>query len=67
MVCRELYILFKLTKEKTNTYTIQLVDVQVNPEAYDDSKNLHTLFLITNLEKVDLSSLMSGGTTLDVS
>jgi serine/threonine protein kinase len=67
MVCRELYILYKLTKEKTNTYTIQLVDVQVNPEAYEDSKKLHTLYLITNLEKVDLSTLMSGGTNLDVS
>lgn len=59
MISRELYILYKLSTMKENTFTIKLVDVFMNDEAYQDPTKLKKLFLVTNLENFDLSSLFT--------
>lgn len=66
MVARELHILYKFCQLENNCYTIRLVDAQVNKEAYADPTKLTTLYLVTNLEEVDLSKIFSKGTSLNM-
>lgn len=58
MIAREIYILYKLSRSKYNSFTILLHDIECNPEAYDDYKQLDTVYLITSFEKIDLHSFM---------
>lgn len=58
LVAREIYILNKLTLMPNNTFTIQLLDLFVNSEADEDPEKLNTVYMVTNYEKTDMSSLM---------
>lgn len=65
MVAREVYILQKLSKMKGNIFTIKLIDLVANDEAYEDQDKLSTLCIITNYERLDLSALLTLKTELD--
>lgn len=65
MISREVYILYKLSKMKENSFTIRLFDIQYNEEAKEDSKKLHTLYLITQFEETDMQALLSSNSELD--
>lgn len=66
MVAREVYILHKFRQLENNCYTVRLLDCQVNKEALADPSKLTTLYLVTNLEEVDLGCIFSRGTALNM-
>lgn len=64
MLAREVYVLYKFSKMDENTYTINVVDMQVNEEALTDPSKLTTLYIVTNFQEMDMSNLLYSKTNL---
>lgn len=65
MIAREVYILRKLTKMESNHFTIKLVDLLANEEAFADNEQLKTLYLVTNFEEMDMNAFLHQDSGLD--
>ena len=58
MLAREVYILYKLSFLKHNSYTILVYDVFVNDEAHENPADLDTLYIVTSYEPYDMGTLL---------
>lgn len=47
MLAREVHLLYKFSMQEENSYTVRVLDMQVNEEAYQDHTKLETLYIIT--------------------
>lgn len=59
MLARELQILFKLSRQENNQFTVNLLDAFVNQEAEKDSKKLNKIYLVMEYYDFDLMKLLS--------
>lgn len=58
MIAREIYILCRLSVMEHNNFTVKLLDIDVNPEAWSDASALSTIYLVSDYMPCDLYSLM---------
>lgn len=59
MLAREMQILFKLSRQENNQFTVNLLDAFVNKEATTDSKQLNKIYLVMEYFDFDLLKLLS--------
>lgn len=59
MLIREIELLQKLTKLKNNDFTIRLIDVFINDEAYDDMAALAEIYIVTDYVPYNLNELLN--------
>lgn len=62
MVCREVYILFKLRQLAKNDNTILVKEVRANSEAYQSIDQLTQIYIVTNFVEFDVNFLLTSGT-----
>lgn len=58
MLARELQLLFKLSRQENNQFTVQLLDAFVNEEAIENSKSLSKVYLVMEFYDFDLMKLL---------
>ena len=58
MLARELQILFKLSRQDNNQFTVSLLDAFTNQEAEEDSTKLTKMYLVMEFFDFDLQKLL---------
>lgn len=59
MLARELQILFKLSRQENNQFTVALLDAFVNQEAESNPKQLNKIYLVMEYYDFDMMKLLS--------
>jgi serine/threonine protein kinase len=58
MLAREMQILFKLSRQENNQFTVALLDAFVNKEAEENFKELTKIYLVMEYYEFDMMKLL---------
>jgi serine/threonine protein kinase len=64
MLAREVHLLYKFGLMEENSYTIKVLDMMVNEDAYEDATKLKEIYIVTAFEEIDVAQIFKSKSPL---